>query len=316
MGLDTGNILTERGRGSANIGAGKSSLGLNEILAMDINSLAPSKDEKEPEPAIGGFHPDVARRDHPMSDFQQKLAPGIASAVDTKPRYFEGDEYEPSTLPSEKIARLQRRLVSAGVLQSSFHLGVWDEASTGAYRKLLKHANSRGQTVKASVSQFEQANTDPGEGIPDFTPDTFLKPDYAELEQAVKKTVEQRLGRKANQGDIEELTSRLSGLYRDEYDVNTELSRREYERGVAEQTHMDMTPAERIVAEAGDGLESPSVDMGEIEGVDPTARFMQEFDKRFAKEEAMVERREQGEENRDMLQNGFAGLRRTLGGMA
>lgn len=292
---------------------------LEALFNMDLMSPG-----DEVERAIGGFDPNLPRRENPLDTLMERtVAPGLATAMDnieadSKPRYFEGDESKPAIGPPEEIARLQKRMVSAGVLQSEFHLGVWDQTSQSAYTRLLAHANARGQDVEQSIVEYQNANIRPEEQLPEFSPDTYIKPDYAELENAVKDTVEKRLGRDANPGDIAELTSRLQKHYRDEYDVNTEVARRQYERGVAEQTQVSMTPAESIVAEEeGTGPSPEAFDMGEIESVDPTARFLQEFDKRFEDEEAMIERREQGEENRNLLQDGFSGLRRALaGGMA
>lgn len=81
--------------------------------------------------------------------------PTLASAA-TPPRYFDGDEWGPASLSAEDRARLQRAMVDAGVITkgTKFRLGIWDDASRGAYADLLAFANGAGLDARSALAEY------------------------------------------------------------------------------------------------------------------------------------------------------------------
>lgn len=77
------------------------------------------------------------------------------------PRYFDGDEWQPASLSAEDRARLQRAMVDAGVITkgTKFRLGIWDDASRGAYADLLAFANGAGLDAKAALAEYARMKT-------------------------------------------------------------------------------------------------------------------------------------------------------------
>lgn len=72
------------------------------------------------------------------------------------PRYFDGSEWDPATIPPEDRAQLQLALREAGLFSKGqkFTLGVWDESTRGAYKRLLAFANGTGQTWNEALQEY------------------------------------------------------------------------------------------------------------------------------------------------------------------
>ena len=87
-----------------------------------------------------------------------------SETVEVVPTFFAGDDYKPAKLTPENIARLQRQLAAGGVLTGKFRIGVWDEPSRNAYRKVLSYANQRGLTddAEALAELAQTVEFDPG----------------------------------------------------------------------------------------------------------------------------------------------------------
>lgn len=74
--------------------------------------------------------------------------------VDQGPRYFEGDQWGPGSLPDEARDQLQRALIQAGLLDpKDYQPGVWDAASAAAYRDLLRESNGSGMGWKVNLQR-------------------------------------------------------------------------------------------------------------------------------------------------------------------
>src|SRR5688500_10350132 len=88
----------------------------------------------------------VATRNRSLS--QHPLA-----GVQVPPRYFDGDDWAPASLPGPRIAELQRQMVAAGLIPrgTSYRNGYWDDVSRGAYRQLLAEANASGLSAQQQV---------------------------------------------------------------------------------------------------------------------------------------------------------------------
>lgn len=97
--------------------------------------------------------------------------PGTRQIVTTQPtytlpRYYDGAQWLPASLPPDQLAQLQRQMVAAGLLKSGqAQLGVWDAASMNAYTQLLAYANASGLDAGTALSQWGQAHAlDPNAG--------------------------------------------------------------------------------------------------------------------------------------------------------
>lgn len=87
------------------------------------------------------------------------------------PRYFEGYDWRPASLPPDRIVQLQRALIDAGLIDGNakIHLGVWDETSRDGYRKLLAFANASGLDEHAALNQWKMTRDqfgDPAQSLP------------------------------------------------------------------------------------------------------------------------------------------------------
>lgn len=79
------------------------------------------------------------------------------------PRYFDGDDYAPATLRPEDRAVLQKAMLAAGVYDKNDEvgMGLWDEVSRKAYRRVLELANASGTTFSGALASW--ARTPPPE---------------------------------------------------------------------------------------------------------------------------------------------------------
>lgn len=97
-------------------------------------------------------------------------AQGLASSLPSRdPRYWDGDEYLPASLSPTEVARLQRQLEAAGVIEkgTKYRLGVWDEPSRSAYRSLLGYANASGLSIPDAIRRYAESavmNEEPDAG--------------------------------------------------------------------------------------------------------------------------------------------------------
>ena len=108
------------------------------------------------------------------------------------PRYMSGDEFAPAALPSELIAGLQTQLAAAGLLTGTVKLGIWDDASTEAYRRVLSFANLRGLDESAALDTL--ASTETTDLSQQEDRDPYLPADPAEVRQATRTLFREYLG--------------------------------------------------------------------------------------------------------------------------
>jgi hypothetical protein len=82
------------------------------------------------------------------------------------PRYVQGHQYNPASLPVDDIIDLQESLVAAGLMErGDYTVGVWDNESTQAYEHLLSEANASGDDETTAMTrriQSVQVNGAPG----------------------------------------------------------------------------------------------------------------------------------------------------------
>lgn len=101
--------------------------------------------------------------------------PGYANQpVEVGPRYFSGDQYEPSLLSPRSIMALQRDMAMTGLLGSGTEItpGFWDQNSADAYAQLLSYANRIGISAPEAMNRLK-AQMQANEGGGRFTVDEF-----------------------------------------------------------------------------------------------------------------------------------------------
>jgi hypothetical protein len=81
------------------------------------------------------------------------------------PRYVQGHQYNPASLPVDDIIDFQENLVAAGLMErGDYTVGVWDNESTKAYEQLLSEANASGDDEQVAMTRriaSTQANPKP-----------------------------------------------------------------------------------------------------------------------------------------------------------
>jgi hypothetical protein len=204
-------------------------------------------------------------------------------------------------MPPEEIAKLQQRLVDAGLMDpDSYYAGVWTGAEAGAMLEAMGISNVSGKTVDATID-YLIAN------LPESTKDQrrraaalkiyqaapFITPDPASLTQTVKVAMRGELGREPTTEDYRLLTSGLSQAAFEDYQAQEAYNRAVFDANLA-------------VGETG-----APVPVGSVPDVDPVARFREAFDQRFGPEKAFIEGQADNLRNMD---NVFASLR-TMGNL-
>lgn len=138
------------------------------------------------------------------------------------PLYTEKDLFTPrTTLSPEDIARLQAQMARAGLYgtRPRYINGRWDEASVGAYEKLLRYANQGGVTDRDALAELTVQGDSDGDGIPDdggpedpASQFNFVSPvtDPAAARQTLRSALRSKLGRNPSKVEYDEFVSALS----------------------------------------------------------------------------------------------------------
>lgn len=229
-----------------------------------------------------------------------------------EPRYFDGDQFSPAGLSPENIARIQRRLVSAGLLEDDeYWEGFWDQITASQYGVALGYANQSGkdinqaidhliQTLPASVKEARQRR----DAARVFQPDPFLKPDNATLAQEVKTMFRQRLGREPRSGELADLAGALGAAERARYDQEVAAARFSFDQQVGLEgggVDGDVSMAELAARSTQAPPGTPT-----FTAVDPVARLHEIFEARYKPE---MDRIVESADTRENMSNAFASLR-------
>ena len=232
--------------------------------------------------------------------------PGDPTRTQTfEPRYFEGDELGPATLDPSFIARLQRRLVAAGLLKDDdYYSGYWDDLTAAAYKKALGYSNVNGTDVSESIDRLIATLPESKKDLDKFAEPPFLKADIATLAQKVKTTLRNELGRDPTSGELAELTGAMRGFRREGFDAFVAAERAAFEGG----TTAPLPLAHTIDQGSVNILSDFNVDQppSTLQDVDPEARFQELFEQRFKPE---IDRLDSLGEVRRNTNNVFASLR-------
>lgn len=191
-------------------------------------------------------------------------------------RYYEGEEWQFAWRSAGEVRVIQERLENAGLLKpNTYTPGMWDSVSARSMSALMGESNATGQTWEMQLARrlefvtpemLAETYGSASGGRTPFVAPAYMRPDQASLSQAVKALVRQKLKREPSARDMAELSDQMYSDYKLEYDAQVKALRSEY----------DATTR---------ALESDSAQSaGIVQNVDPTARFRETFESRFANE--------------------------------
>lgn len=134
-----------------------------------------------------------------------QFGPGVPLNIPA--RYFEGDEWTPSSLAPEKIAQLQAALARAGLIgpKDKYRLGVWDDTTRSAYRNALETANASGVDDQTAIAMYANSHTiapDPSAGR---APLVTRMPNPDDLRATFTSAARSLLGHRADDALIERM---------------------------------------------------------------------------------------------------------------
>lgn len=128
--------------------------------------------------------------------------------------YYDGAEFAPRTASPESRARLQAAMAQAGLIgeNDTYRLGVWDETSIKAYKKVLAYANQGSIGAEQALEELLQGaqgmagdlEADPGRVTSTTSAMT--------LEAQVQAAAQARLGRKLRTGEVSKFVSVYQGM--------------------------------------------------------------------------------------------------------
>ena len=225
-------------------------------------------------PPILGRVPDPGRIPLEPSLLQRQL--GVSAG--TLEPYRLGDHVDPfASLGGIRIRDLQLQLVRAGLLEKGeYHVSFWDLPTGAAMQLAMGFANEGGVTYQAMLTQLsliQRSKSELGDPAP-------LSPDPARIAQDVKATFRQRLGREPSASELRELGAVLGGFETQSLEQRAELTA----TGRIEPEFADLEPS-ALQQQLGVTPGRAAVP-GTPVVVDPVARFLELFDKRFGPEEA------------------------------
>lgn len=153
----------------------------------------------------------VRRRVMGIADVAMPFARNVA------PRYAEGAQYDPGSLSATRIAEIQQALFNAGLYASraKFRLGVWDEETTKAYKKVLSFANQQGTDWQDALERLRSAPMLDDEGKP-YSPGgggdedelpVFRVSNPDDLREQLRIVGRTRRGRHVDEGFIERVVA-------------------------------------------------------------------------------------------------------------
>ncbi|MDP9389132.1 MAG: hypothetical protein M3Q48_14735 [Actinomycetota bacterium] len=190
---------------------------------------------------------------------QRTFGPSRYQTPPVEPRYHEGHDYLPATLSVEDRAALQRAMLAAGVYDRNdrVRIGLWDDTSRQAYRRVLELANASGMDVGGALNAW--ARMPPAEDTVMRKPLTVRVANPADLRQVMRTASRRTMGRYASDEETEAFVSAFQA-------AQAQAQRAEYaldETGgvvtappdpatFAEQRIRELYPAEAFAADLAD----------------------------------------------------------------
>lgn len=193
-----------------------------------------SDDERKPIGVNDDYRVTTQRRYTTEGEYPNVLnmppVPGYANQpVEVGPRYFAGDQYEPSLLSPQSIMALQRDMALTGLLTSGTEItpGFWDQNSADAYGQLLSYANRQGISAPEAMNRLKAQMQQAGQGGR-FTVDEFgnivpvetaqrpplviRQTDPRTLEIAFRDAAMNLLGEGLDPGEVQDMVAAYQGM--------------------------------------------------------------------------------------------------------
>lgn len=171
------------------------------------------------------------------------------------PRYFDGDDWAPASLPPVKIRQLQQDMIAAGLIPkgAEYRIGYWDDTSRLAYRQLLGEANGSGFSARQQLMMRQ--NTEDTNRKTETA--VYLRPDPATVRGNVRQLMRSYLGedREPSSKELEALGATFEQFNRQAFNAQV---------------------AADVAQTAGTG--------GTVQDVDPSAQFEEFFRQRYQPE--------------------------------
>lgn len=211
-------------------------------------------------------------------------------------------------MTSSELASLELLFQEAGMIDSEAMLsgGLSRGALLGHFKNLIMEADANRNTWEDQLNSNIEGYQEWLKENPEEEPKTWaqlnpfvapaeMKPDYATMAQNVKDNVRGQLGRSATTGEMELLTSQLSGSYHDAWKQN------QYDPALA-------TWEANSRAHETESAQSA----GTFQAVDPQARFDETFDERYEGELGHRRRVDKGKSKTQSLFGSFDMLARSI----
>lgn len=153
-----------------------------------------------------------------MYDPSRRSASGGPAPRFVPDPYYDGAEYAPRNLSPESRARLQSAMAQAGLIgkNDTYRLGVWDETSVKAYKKVLAYANQGGLRWEQALEELRntpQMNADGLEVGLDQDPGRVTAATSAlTLEAQIQAAAQARLGRKLKSSEVAKFVNVFQGM--------------------------------------------------------------------------------------------------------
>lgn len=212
---DTGNIIPEEDRPDGPAAPDTGNVAGPDLATSNLPSLeewmAGAEEDDDRPPYIGvpeGFVAEDARMEHPSKPL-----------VDIAPRFRAGAELEyfMNLRPADRV-KLQETLADAGVL-STYRAGMFDQATGNAIGTVMAWANVSGKTFSEALTEFTAKSEDiKSQDISGFSHRPYTPPSWDELAQIAREGIEQQLGRKLKDWEVEMAAEKLGSLHRAEFE--------------------------------------------------------------------------------------------------
>lgn len=201
-----------------------------------------------------------------------------------------------------QIETFTEKAIGAGLISEDYAgTGFMDQVVTGAIEQVMYQANLSGHSWQESLDLMvdayqgaleEKKKENLADWYANFVPSQpYVTMDYATIAQAVKGTIKDRLGRDANQWEIDVMADSLREDHRTAYDRQVDAER-------------EVWNAQGRAREYDEPQENT---LAVVEGVDEDSRFAEDFQGRYETE--IDERERWGAVQRDS-RNMFGGLSR------
>jgi hypothetical protein len=125
------------------------------------------------------------------------------------PIYFEGDQDKIALFGKEEIASIQSQMKKAGVLGSTYRIGVADEATITAFTKVLGQANRNLSSWQTALGNL-QANPPPSKGL------QYRVSNPDDINKIIEQTSQRVLGRAVDDATRQRLIKTYQQLQIDE----------------------------------------------------------------------------------------------------